>query len=237
MPHDAPVAEVMTRDPLVVGPHQKLSDVRRLLTDTHIHHLPVVDGTKLIGLISSTDLIQLEATLDAADRESLGALIDGQYRIDEVMQRDVITLADTASVGDAATALSAGGFHSLPVIDGGSNLIGIVTSTDLIGFLLEHLWPTPPRRMPRRTSEGRSSAPAQHELRTAIEAAERMRASGQDPECLAAALCYFKDRSEKFERAFHAAERYLHSGLAEQEHSQLVRAIEAARHGAGAILL
>lgn len=231
MQRDAPISEVMTREPQVVAPHHTLSDVRKLLTDTHIHHLPVVDGTRLIGLISSTDLIGLEATLDVNDEESLSALIDNQYQVSEVMQKDVITVGHTATVGDAAGALSAGGFHSVPVVDDAANLVGIVTSTDLIGYLLELLWPTTPRRMPPRSGEERSVEPGESELRMGIEAAGRMRSIDQDPEFLAASLLYFKARSERFERAFKAAERYLHSGLAEQAHGELVLAIEAARHG------
>ena len=58
MKHDAPLAEVMTPHPRSVQVDQKLSDVRAALADYRIHHLPVVDGKRLIGIISSTDLIE-----------------------------------------------------------------------------------------------------------------------------------------------------------------------------------
>ncbi|MFM7834732.1 MAG: CBS domain-containing protein [Planctomycetaceae bacterium] len=52
------------------------------------------------------------------------------------MRTDVVTMPATGTVRDAAVILSRGGFHSVPVVDG-TRLAGIVTSTDLIHYLVE----------------------------------------------------------------------------------------------------
>jgi CBS domain-containing protein len=52
------------------------------------------------------------------------------------MQRDVVSIGDRTRVRDAARKLSAGGFHSLPVVDEHGGLVGIVTTTDLITCVL-----------------------------------------------------------------------------------------------------
>ena len=53
------------------------------------------------------------------------------------MRTDLVTVSDRATVAEAAQRLSAGGFHSLPIVDQHEHLRGLVTSTDLIEFLLE----------------------------------------------------------------------------------------------------
>lgn len=71
--------------------------------------------------------------------------------------------------------------------------------------------------------------PTPEELKRAVEVAERMRARDEDPEFVARSLLHLHHRSIHLEKVFKAAERYLHSGLAEHEHSELIRAIDLAR--------
>lgn len=230
MQRNTPISDVMTRDPKVVAPDHKISEIRELLTNSRIHHLPVVEGTKLVGIISSNDLLMLSASMDDADA-SMNALLDTVYELTDIMEKDVVTVPHTGTVADAASALSAGGFHSVPVVDAAGNLVGIVTSTDLINYLLESLWPTTkPRPTPQRHDEP-TLTPGESELRMALEAAERMHETGQDPEFIAATLLYFRGRSKRLEQVYKAAALYLRSGLAEREHTALVRALENAQHG------
>ena len=71
--------------------------------------------------------------------------------------------------------------------------------------------------------------PSREELARALSAAERLRAGGQDPDFVAHALLYCEYRLASLDKVRRAAERYLHSGMAEHEHSDLVRALAAAR--------
>ncbi|MBT8441911.1 MAG: CBS domain-containing protein, partial [Gammaproteobacteria bacterium] len=58
MTTDIPLSEVMTPHPRSVQIEQKLSDVRAALADYRVHHLPVVDGKRLVGIISMTDMLE-----------------------------------------------------------------------------------------------------------------------------------------------------------------------------------
>ncbi len=131
-----PVSKIMAVDPITIGREQTLSDVRHLLASERIHHLPVVEGTRLVGMISSTDVLTAMSSLDSDDAASR-ALLDKTVSIDDLMVRDLVTISDRGTVRDAAQALSAGGFHALPVADTAGNLVGIVTSTNLIQYLLD----------------------------------------------------------------------------------------------------
>lgn len=73
--------------------------------------------------------------------------------------------------------------------------------------------------------------PTTEQIRSAVAAAEAMRARGEDPDALALTLLYLKRHCERLEPVFLHAERYLGFGQDEGEHRQLVRAIEQARRG------
>lgn len=127
MKHRDPLSHVITTNLKTVQIGQKMSEVHRILAENQIHHIPVVDGRKLVGMISTTDIIRLNITVSNADDWSIG----------KVMKKNLVTIEINDTVRKAAHLLSDGIFHSLPVIDKDSNLIGIITSTDLIRYLAE----------------------------------------------------------------------------------------------------
>jgi CBS domain-containing protein len=55
-PQRTPVGEVMTRQPVTIAPTNTVQEVMMLMTDTRKRHLPVIDGGKVIGLLSIGDL-------------------------------------------------------------------------------------------------------------------------------------------------------------------------------------
>ena len=131
---DTPITNIMVPDPITVDISQGLGDARRALSSERFHHLPVLDGKKLVGMISITDLLKL--SLDELDSDT-DAFLDRNFSISDVMQSHLITISYRATIEEAAQLLSAGGFHALPVIDHDGNLQGLLTSTDLINYLLE----------------------------------------------------------------------------------------------------
>lgn len=138
MNFDVPVIHIMSENPSTIESGQKMSEARAILAGERIHHLPVVANGKLVGIISSNDLVKLSLTYDRDD-ESLNEFLDRQYTVESVMQKRPITVGVEATVRDAAVKLSAGGFHALPVVGYDGELKGIVTSTDLIELLIDKL--------------------------------------------------------------------------------------------------
>ncbi len=114
---------------------QSLSDVHRLMGELAIHHVPIVEGKKLVGLVSYTDILALDLVIYGATEHTIGAIIDQQFLLKDVMTTKLTTLSNKDNIRRAAEILANGEFHSLPVIDEESNLVGIVTSTDLIRYL------------------------------------------------------------------------------------------------------
>ena len=133
---NAPISEIMTVQPVTVSTDTPLPDVYRLVKERSINHLPVVDGDKLVGIISRTDLERVSFVNDPNSSNVVEAMWDF-LRTENLMTRSIITIDKHETVRDAAEILKDGRIHALPVIDRGK-IVGIVTTTDLIRFLLEN---------------------------------------------------------------------------------------------------
>jgi CBS-domain-containing membrane protein len=132
-----PVSKIMATSVETVQDGQALSQVRHLMSEQGIHHVPVLSGKKLVGLVSFTDMMKLSLVLGGATEHTIDTIIDQQFSIKEVMSTRLKTLSDKDTVREAAEKLSEGGFHSLPVVSENGDLVGIVTSTDLIRYLTD----------------------------------------------------------------------------------------------------
>lgn len=137
MKRNEPVSRIMTKGVKSVQVGQRLSQARNLLAKNSIHHVPVLDGERLVGMLSSIDLMRVSFDAYGADERTVDATLDQQFKIRDLMQRDLVTLSPTNTIRDAANMLGGGEFHSLPVVDRANVLVGIVTSTDLINYLAD----------------------------------------------------------------------------------------------------
>ena len=129
---DIPIDLVMTPDPATVSPQSSAAEARRLLDSNVINHLPVVEDGRLVGILSSSDFLKLYL-LDAEMSFCTNATVS------QIMVSKVIVVDEAATLRDAAEKLSIGGFHALPVVNGKKRLVGMVTSSDLIGELVSRL--------------------------------------------------------------------------------------------------
>ncbi len=134
---DEPVSIIMSTDVKTVQIGQGLSEVRLRLNDHSIHHVPVLQGDRLVGIVSALDMMKLSFDAHDADGGSNTHPLDQHFHICDAMQSDVVCIDPRESIRHAAEILSEGLFHCLPVVQGDRQLVGIVTSTDLIQYLYE----------------------------------------------------------------------------------------------------
>jgi len=135
MKKNDPISKIMTTNIISVHQGQKLSDVRHIIIESNIHHVPIVEGNKLVGLISFTDLMKLNIVISGADERTIDSIVDQQFSIQEIMTTELTTIKNTDSVRQASKILAESNFHSLPVVDDQNEIVGIVTMTDLIHYL------------------------------------------------------------------------------------------------------
>jgi CBS domain-containing membrane protein len=129
---DIAINKVMTSDPATVSPQSSAAEARRLLESNVIHHLPVVEGNRLVGIVSSSDLLKLHLLDDKM-------AIFTRATVDQIMETNVTVLGKNSTLREAVEKLSMGNFHALPVVDKRRRLLGIVTSTDLLNELIVRL--------------------------------------------------------------------------------------------------
>lgn len=139
MKHKPQLTDVMTRDPETIHLGQPLSEAYSLLQNRQYHHLPVVDGDKPVGMISSTDILKLVYDVESNDERMLRTMLDHQFTLDDAMSAALVTVRNGESLRKVANHLSDGDIHSVVVVNDDGRLEGIVTSSDLIRHLAELL--------------------------------------------------------------------------------------------------
>jgi acetoin utilization protein AcuB len=132
-----PISRIMTPSPATLTPADSVARAERLMREHRCHHVPVVDDGQVVGMLSSHDLLKALFLRPQSDAPSDASL--DLRRIDEVMQRQVVVLPQTATLLDAAMALSGGSVHALPIVALNNAVVGIVTSSDLIAALVDDL--------------------------------------------------------------------------------------------------
>jgi CBS domain-containing protein len=129
------VSNIMSNNIISVQQGQSLSEVRHKMVDSNIHHIPVLSGQKLVGMVSFTDMMKLNVVINGADERTIDAIIDQQFQIKDIMSKELTTLDAKDTIRQASSILSENNFHAIPVTNGGGELQGIVTSSDLIRYL------------------------------------------------------------------------------------------------------
>ena len=146
------VRDVMSADPLTVGPEVSVTEAARLMVDNRIGSLPVIEGGKLVGIVTEGDLIMQDVKLEfptylhlldgfimypgatARFESELKKAVAADVRT--VMTADPVTVQASATLEDAATLLVEKDVSRLPVMEG-ETLIGVVSKSDIVRSLLD----------------------------------------------------------------------------------------------------
>ena len=92
MSRRATVSELMTKRVRTLGVDAKLSEARRALSEERIHHLPVVEGGKLVGVLSSRDLVRILREAKAGGAQDVDAILDRASSVREAMTPVLVAL-------------------------------------------------------------------------------------------------------------------------------------------------
>ena len=131
-----PVSHIMAKSVISVNKTQSLREVKSLLENEGIRHVPVVSGNELIGIISKTDITKLSfGSIFENQGNSDEAVLD-MLSIEQLMTAHPKSISSDTPIRDVAEILVNEDFHSLPVVDEGK-IVGIVTSTDILKYMLE----------------------------------------------------------------------------------------------------
>jgi CBS domain-containing membrane protein len=133
----APVTTIMTENVITLKRSDSLETAEKLFKKHHIRHIPVVSGNVIIGMLSYTDLLRISfADSVYDDDDHVDSIVYNMFNIEQVMVKKVVSVSPSNSIKEVAEILSKSEFHALPVVDK-NKLVGIVTTTDLINYLLK----------------------------------------------------------------------------------------------------
>ena len=122
-------AEPMTRKVVIVPPDMSLSAAWALMCREHFRHLPVVSGRTLIGILSDRDVL-VRATVEK------GIVTVPDTRVFEAATPWPHVCRLDTEVCDLVRLMTEKKIDAVPVVDGTNQLIGLVTSTDLLLLLI-----------------------------------------------------------------------------------------------------
>ena len=131
----------MTKHPLTVTPDTSIVEVRGMMAENNIHHVPVVEkGKRLVGLITRQNLRISPIELSSLNVWEITRLLSS-LKVKDVMVRgkDVITATPDTPIEEAARILVTHRIGCLPILEEGI-VVGIITESDLLTQLTNLLW-------------------------------------------------------------------------------------------------
>ncbi len=130
------VSNYMTRNPITVTKYTNIYDAKKIMEDHNIRRLPVLDGNRLTGIVSKTDI--LEASPPDLTKHSIHELnyILSRMIVSEVMTKHPLTVSPDTPIEIAAKLMRKYKIASLPVLEEGE-LVGIITESDLFDAFIE----------------------------------------------------------------------------------------------------
>jgi CBS domain-containing protein len=123
--------DLMTRQILTIGPDDVLEHLEEHMESFRFRHLPVVEGHKLVGLITHKDLLHASSTFLSASARERNELIHRQPAR-RIMQRDLVTVRPTDSLLDVAFLMWEARVGCVLVTEDDDTLVGIITEGDFL---------------------------------------------------------------------------------------------------------
>ncbi|TDS52733.1 CBS domain-containing protein [Myroides indicus] len=136
MKQHVPISGIMTRELVKLNITDSLTKAEELFKKNKVRHLPVVSGNKLVGILSYADLLKVSLADFGDEDKSVDTTVFNMFTLEQVMVKNVTTIQMNENIKFAAEILAKKDFRALPVMDG-NLLVGILTTTDLIKYLLE----------------------------------------------------------------------------------------------------
>ena len=132
------VGKKMSRDLITVAPETSILKAKNLLKEKSIDQLPVVDGKKLVGIITDRDIRDNSPSpATTLSVHELNYLLS-EIKVEKVMTKKVFTTTPGTTIEEAARVINEKHVNSLPVVVA-DELVGLITTCDLLNILLEFM--------------------------------------------------------------------------------------------------
>lgn len=123
--------DLMTRQLLTIGPADSIESLEQHMEAFRFRHLPVVDGNKLVGLITHSDLLHASSSFLSTSAKQENVIIH-RLPASRIMQRDLITVRPNEPLADVANLMWETRVGCVLVVDEKDILVGIITEGDFV---------------------------------------------------------------------------------------------------------
>ncbi len=146
------VRDVMTSEVWTVTPSMTIQEVLKLWESHQVSGFPVVDGDRVVGIVTEGDLIfrdrplkppaylfLLDGLIQLDNREHVIEEIKKTVgaRVRDVMTAPVVSVSPDADIAEAASLMADRGYSRLPVLDASGRLVGIISRADIVRTLIK----------------------------------------------------------------------------------------------------
>jgi len=129
------IEAIMSTDLITLAPDATVAKARKLMHTNRIHHLPVMDDDRLVGLVTLTNVL---AATDSFLRDSENRIHANEVLVKDIMVTDIATIDEHASLRQAALFIEKHNIGCLPIVTD-DKLRGIITDTDFVGVAINLL--------------------------------------------------------------------------------------------------
>ena len=131
-----PVSKIMSTKLLTLNEDDSIGDAKVIFDNNRIHHIPILRGNELAGIVSKSDYL---AFLNGVDKGAVGFIDEAVMevkKINSIMTSGVATMESTEKVNVALEIFTENLFHCIPIVDD-KKLVGLITTFDIIKKLNE----------------------------------------------------------------------------------------------------
>lgn len=122
----------MTRDVKSLQSNASISDAARIFEANNIHHIPILEGKKLKGIVSKSDyLFFRRGFLEESQNDQLEQIRMNNYEVSYIMTKGLAKMEPNEKINVAVSLFKENIFHAIPIIEN-DELVGIVTTYDII---------------------------------------------------------------------------------------------------------
>lgn len=130
------VRDSMTREVATLGPRSSVAQAWQIVRERGIRHIPIVEEGRLVGLVSDRDLRDASPVRKSEDGGN-DENVFGWSSMSDIMATKLATIGPHDTIEHAAREIYDRRIGCLPVVDGGGELVGIITSSDMMRTLIE----------------------------------------------------------------------------------------------------
>ena len=137
MKKNDPVKSIMSNDIVSASLNHSFSEVKGMMEENKVHHIPVLEGETLIGIVSRFDILKFSHSREYIKDGAIDSGLDSSVKIEKLMTHDPVYIKSNDTVKHAVEILVKNSFNSVPVVENeNKKLVGIVTTKDILSYLM-----------------------------------------------------------------------------------------------------